>query len=231
MGADHGRRLRQADHAVEQGRVRRANNTQDDFAVMQSNGAPLRTDDHLNSLAQATSLGSGTPLSTSGVVGTRTDVDWFSFRGSGPTSVNVTPAPASPNLDVRVELYDAAGVLVASADPSSLTFSIRTSQEGSLRPLLAAAVRRHVLRESGWRRVRQSADQRVLGLRERRSVHGLRHDRSAGTRCSIERLRYRRERVGPRQLDGTRLGRRESNHQLRRDAVHRRRGSAGDDRR
>ena len=45
VGADHGRRLLPAGDAVEQGRVRRRNNTQDDLAIIAANGAPLVADE------------------------------------------------------------------------------------------------------------------------------------------------------------------------------------------
>ena len=60
-----------------------ANNTQDDYVVMQNNGLPLRTDDHGNSAAAATPMGSTTSsgvttFSGSGVIERQLDVDFFS---------------------------------------------------------------------------------------------------------------------------------------------------------
>jgi hypothetical protein len=100
-----------------------ANNTQDDFAVIQSNGAPAQADDYPDTRAAAASLGTGASASASGLIGTRTDVDWFSFAGSGPTSVTVTTATVSPDLDVQLRLYDSTGALLASADPAAATVS------------------------------------------------------------------------------------------------------------
>ena len=55
-----------------------ANNAQDDIAVMQSHGLPLRTDDHGSSVATATAM--GTSRTASGIIERRTDVDVLSFR-------------------------------------------------------------------------------------------------------------------------------------------------------
>jgi len=98
-----------------------ASQLQDDLAVIQSYGVPLRTDDHSDTLAGASALGSGATVSATGRIGTRTDVDWFSFAGGGATTVSLTPAPSSPNLDARIELYDSVGTLVTSADPAAAT--------------------------------------------------------------------------------------------------------------
>lgn len=100
-----------------------ANNTEDDLARIPMFGAPLAADDHGGTFASATPLttapGAGTvSFSGSGVIGTRTDVDMFSFvAGAGPISLTLNPATPSPNLDLLAELYDASGVLVASVNP------------------------------------------------------------------------------------------------------------------
>lgn len=100
-----------------------ANNVQDDYAVMATNGLPLRNDDHGNSAGTATRIagdvsGGIATLSAEGVVERPSDVDWFSFASSaGTMSFNVAPAARSANLDVLVELRDGAGNLLASANP------------------------------------------------------------------------------------------------------------------
>jgi PKD repeat protein len=115
-----------------------ANNVQDDYTVMQGNGLPLRADDHGNSAGTATPMGgtsSGgiSSLSASGVIERPSDVDWFSFTaGAGSTTVTLSPAARSANLDALIELRNGAGTLLASANPAeainaSLTFSLPTS--------------------------------------------------------------------------------------------------------
>ena len=100
-----------------------ANNTEDDIARIQLFGAPLRTDDHGNTQSTASPLLASTAagvttLSGMGLMGSRTDVDYFSFSsGPGTITLNINPAARSPNLDLRAELYDVNGVLLASVNP------------------------------------------------------------------------------------------------------------------
>lgn len=105
-----------------------ANNTEDDLAKMTGYGFTYRPDDHGNTSASATPLvvTGGTAVSGSGIIERTTDKDAFSFlTGSGTITLNVTGALRSQNLDVRVDLYDGSGALVASANPStSLNASI-----------------------------------------------------------------------------------------------------------
>jgi PKD repeat protein len=94
-----------------------ANNVQDDYAVMAGNGLPVRLDDHGDTPATATAL-SGTTIDTGGVIERPSDIDVFRITsGAGTLVVNVAPAARSANLDLLVELRDANGVLLASANP------------------------------------------------------------------------------------------------------------------
>lgn len=100
-----------------------ANNTQDDYAVAQSNGLPLRLDDHGDVNAAATVLvgtssGGVTTVSSQGVIERPTDVDVFAFSAAaGPVNVTLTPATRSANLDAVVTLRNSAGTVLASANP------------------------------------------------------------------------------------------------------------------
>lgn len=97
-----------------------ANNKEDDFAIMIANGAPLRADDNGDTLATATALPSQTQLSVSRRIGARTDKDMFRFTSAGgATQLTVSPAPVSPNLDLKLTVYNSAGVVVATVDPAS----------------------------------------------------------------------------------------------------------------
>ena len=95
-----------------------ANNTEDDFTVIRSNGLSFRTDDHGNSSAAATYLTAGTQVSVDGNLETNTDTDVFAFTtGAGPISISVSPVKYGPNVDLLVELRDSAGTLVSSGNP------------------------------------------------------------------------------------------------------------------
>jgi hypothetical protein len=98
-----------------------ANNTEDDLAIITTqNGFGYRVDDTGNTLATAKALTvSGTAVSANGIIERNTDVDFFSFTtAAGPISLTVTPSGRSPNLDILAELYNSAGVLVASSNPA-----------------------------------------------------------------------------------------------------------------
>jgi len=115
-----------------------ANNVQDDYLVMESNGLPIRLDDHGDTLGTSTPLqpvtvNGATSLVADGVIERPSDVDVFSFvSGAGAVSITVAPAARSANLDVLVELRNAAGALLASANPVD-------SLPASLSPSLAAS--------------------------------------------------------------------------------------------
>ena len=80
-----------------------ANNVQDDSVVMQSNGLPLRADDHGNTTGTATMLtgtaaGGITSLRAEGVIERASDIDMFAFS-SGAGSATFTPVSYT-HLDV-----------------------------------------------------------------------------------------------------------------------------------
>jgi len=100
-----------------------ANNKQDDHVVMQATGLPIRADDHGNTTGTATPLASSTvsgvtTVSGSGVIERQSDVDVFSFvAGAGSVTINVSPAPRGPKLDVLATLRDGAGTVLATSNP------------------------------------------------------------------------------------------------------------------
>jgi len=96
-----------------------ANQGQDDIAVIGSS-TPRRLDDHMPTAAQATplTLGAGGAVTAGGLIDHREDLDAFNFTtGGGSLNLQLNPAPNSPNLDIEVKLYNAAGTLVATASP------------------------------------------------------------------------------------------------------------------
>ena len=103
-----------------QGEYANATNQEDDLAVMRSYGAPGRTDDHGGTSATATPVSRGDSTQT-GVVTTRGDKDLFALADSCSGTVGATadPAGTSPNLDIRLRLLGADGVVLAAANPAS----------------------------------------------------------------------------------------------------------------
>jgi PKD repeat protein len=100
-----------------------ANNVEDDYAVMQTNGLPLRADDHGNTAATATALiatssGGVSSAAVQGVIERPTDIDFFSFSAAaGAASFGLSPAARSANLDALVTLRNSAGTVLASINP------------------------------------------------------------------------------------------------------------------
>ena len=100
------------------GEYTNANNTEDDLAVMASNGVASRADDHGNTGGSGTLVGPGT-TNTPGVI-TSGDRDWFRFRqaSSGRVTLTATPAPSGPNLDIQMRLTRADGTVLFTANPA-----------------------------------------------------------------------------------------------------------------
>ena len=98
-----------------------ASNTQDDFAVMQTNGLSLRADDHGNAPAAAEPLGDHPSYLASGVIGTRTDTDVFAVTLPCTTTLSATAygIGAQTALDLSLQVLDAHGTVVASNSPAS----------------------------------------------------------------------------------------------------------------
>ncbi|MBG0744952.1 MAG: hypothetical protein IV298_16105, partial [Cylindrospermopsis raciborskii KL1] len=124
MGAGYYQNLSQ----WSRGQYLAANNTEDDLAIITGqNGFGYRTDDTGNTLGTARSLTvSGTAFSANGIIERNTDVDFFSFTtGAGVISLTISPVSRGPNLDILSELYDAAGNLLVTSNPTdSLAASI-----------------------------------------------------------------------------------------------------------
>jgi len=118
-----------------------ASQQQDDIQIISSH-LSARADDHGDDIFNPTALqldAQGNISSTSpetdplniakenkGIIGSSQDVDFFTFEaGSGPLDIVVTPAWESfyngsrrgANLDIKIDLYDWDGKLIASHDP------------------------------------------------------------------------------------------------------------------
>ncbi len=98
---------------------------QDDVAVIagvikkyqSAGGDGFRADDFGGSIATASALtGTSGLRSVAGIIERMTDVDTFSFTtGGGGAVISVVPTKPS-GLDAKVEVFDAAGTLVAASD-------------------------------------------------------------------------------------------------------------------
>lgn len=103
-----------------------ANQTQDDLNIITNplvngwQGLTYRTDDHSDSFVGATNLvsdGAGA-LVGEGLISQAVDQDYFTFTTeAGAITIDVSPWMMRPNLDIEVELYNAAGQLLRTANP------------------------------------------------------------------------------------------------------------------
>ncbi len=106
------------------GEYANASNTQDDLALIQQSGAPLRSDDHGNDVNSGTALAAGS-VNQQGVISSASDVDAFTFTTSGGrVSVTVAGNDLGGNLDASLRLVDASGATVAFADPAGVAASL-----------------------------------------------------------------------------------------------------------
>jgi hypothetical protein len=98
-----------------------ANNTEDDFAVIQSNGLSFRADDHGDANASASYLSPDIQIVAAGIIERNTDVDVLAITaGAGNFAVTISPAELGANLDISATLYNEAGNLVATSNPTNL---------------------------------------------------------------------------------------------------------------
>nr|WP_274388134.1 PKD domain-containing protein [Salsipaludibacter albus] len=106
-----------------------ANNTENDWSVMASNGAPPLSDDH-GTRTSPTDLGGSGTIDASGMItpqytgSTPNDVDAFAFTaGAGAATFTASPSEVLPNLDIALTLRTSSGTVVATADPVSTQVS------------------------------------------------------------------------------------------------------------
>ncbi|MCA3555044.1 PKD domain-containing protein [Aestuariivirga sp.] len=94
-----------------------ANNREDDFAVAQSFGLPLRADDHGDTVYAAAPFSGDMQ---DGVIGRAGDVDMFAITANaGAFSATLAPATRSGNADLALSLLNAAGEVLATASPQN----------------------------------------------------------------------------------------------------------------
>jgi hypothetical protein len=85
-----------------------------------NNGFGYRSDAVGNSITAASSLGSNTSFSGSGIIERTSDVDYFSFTTStgGDLTLNANPIATGATLDMKLELRNGSNAVVASSDLS-----------------------------------------------------------------------------------------------------------------
>jgi hypothetical protein len=96
-----------------------ANNHEDDYAVIGTHGLALRPDEAGNTTTDATALTVGTPAS--GIIAAEDDTDVYRVEvgAAGNYTATASPAPTGGNLDMKLDLLNSSGAVVASNDPAS----------------------------------------------------------------------------------------------------------------
>jgi hypothetical protein len=121
------------------GEYTNANNKEDAYAVMSRQGLKPRPDDAGNTIAAAAALLSKSAnglnnLNGEGVIEVPGDVDMYSFvAGAGSVSFKVNTAVLGGNLDVALQILDAKGKVLASANTDSTlatAISVKLTAQG-----------------------------------------------------------------------------------------------------
>ena len=91
-----------------------ATSLQDDVSLIASNGAPRVPDEDGGTVGSA-----ATSIPSSGaIIASRTDVDVFAVGScAGPLAITASPAAISPNLDIQLDLLNAAGQILDTDNP------------------------------------------------------------------------------------------------------------------
>lgn len=109
---------------------------QDNLSIITSqNGFTYRTDDYSDNMDATATVVSPVAVDVDGVIATTTDKDVFKFSLGRATAIKIAANPFSvgtnnngANLDLRAQLYTAAGALVRLYDPAaSMSVSIDTT--------------------------------------------------------------------------------------------------------
>ena len=111
------------------GEYTNANNTEDDAAKI--NGHIPRSADLAGSdILTAVPL-SGSVIDVTGIIDSQSDADLYRINaGAGTISLNAGTAAPDANLDISLALYNGAGDLVASANPSTLGATLSATVTG-----------------------------------------------------------------------------------------------------
>jgi hypothetical protein len=107
-----------------------ANQLQDDFAVMRTNGALPISDDYPETAP--TALDSTAPRT--GVISSRSDVDVFAITLTQATTITIAAVPAStsPDLDIALTLRGSGGDIVADPPSGSTSADVAVGLSASI---------------------------------------------------------------------------------------------------
>jgi hypothetical protein len=111
------------------GEYARPTNTEDDLNIFSGmgNGIGYRTDDYGGTMttASALALDSTGGVTMQGIISSTGDVDLFSFTTTGGNiNLVINPAEKHPNLDIIAVLYNSAGNVTATSNPTGLSANI-----------------------------------------------------------------------------------------------------------
>lgn len=105
------------------GEYANANNTQDDIAIISgtANGFGFVTDEAGNTRQTAANLNApGGTVNQAGVITQSTDSDFYVINvGAGTVNLTATPATTGANVDILLELQDATGAVLTTANPDT----------------------------------------------------------------------------------------------------------------
>ncbi|WP_020475325.1 proprotein convertase P-domain-containing protein [Zavarzinella formosa] len=134
MGAGYDRPVTQWNN----GDYANADNHEDDLAIITTqNGFGYRPDDYGDTIAAAGNITLTTPttFSANGVIERNTDMDVLKLQpGFGPLSITINPYLPDPNLDIKAELLDSTGAVIATSDPSNSMAAKITATISSTNP-------------------------------------------------------------------------------------------------
>lgn len=138
MGVSYSKPITQWD----KGDFTSASNKQDDLAVMLTQGAVYRPDDHGGTTATATQVSADSSAATvSGVIERNTDLDFFRIDAVGGSLViTMNPAPSGANLRLEVKLYDSGGTLLQTATSADVSGVSNGTQPVTLTRTVSAGV-------------------------------------------------------------------------------------------
>lgn len=138
MGVGYSKPITQWD----KGEFTSPNNTQNDLAVMLTQGAVYRPDDHGGTTATATKVSADSSSATvSGVIERNTDLDFFRIDAVGGSLViTMNPAPSGANLRLEVKLYDSGGTHLQTATSADVSGVNNGTQPVTLTRTVTAGV-------------------------------------------------------------------------------------------